>query len=54
MSEKIWIFCGSDKPQKAFLPFMLGSGALVLDMEVNLFFTMSGLNIIKKGGAEKN
>jgi len=32
---------------------MLGSGALALDMEVNLFFTMSGLNIVKKGGAEK-
>jgi predicted peroxiredoxin len=32
---------------------MLGSGALALDMEVNLFFTMNGLNIVKKGGAEK-
>lgn len=53
MASKIWIFCGSDDPQKAFPPFMLGSGALALDMEVNLFFTMSGLNIVKKGGAEK-
>ena len=24
-----------------------------MDMEVTLFFTMSGLNIIRKGGAEK-
>jgi predicted peroxiredoxin len=32
---------------------MLGSGGLALDMEVTLFFTMSGLNIIRKGGAEK-
>jgi predicted peroxiredoxin len=53
MNKKVWIFCGSDDPQKAFPPFMLGSGALALDMEVNLFFTMSGLNIVKKGCAEK-
>lgn len=53
MADKMWIFCGSDQPQKAFPPFMLASGAIALDMEVNIFFTMSGLNIIKKGGAEK-
>ena len=53
MAKKMWIFCGSDEPQKAFPPFMLGSGALALDMEITLFFTMSGLNIVRKGGAEK-
>ena len=53
MSKKVWIFCGSDEPEKAFPPFMLGSGAQALDMDVGLFFTMSGLNIVKKGGAEK-
>lgn len=53
MSEKIWFFCGSDEPQKAFPPFMLASGAQALDVEVTMFFTMSGLNIVKKGGAEK-
>jgi predicted peroxiredoxin len=53
MSKKVWIFCGSDEPEKAFPPFMLGSGAQALDMDVSLFFTMSGLNIVKKGGAEK-
>ena len=53
MAGRMWIFCGSDEPQKAFPPFMLGSGALALDMEVNMFFTMNGLNIVKKGGAEK-
>jgi predicted peroxiredoxin len=53
MAEKMLIFCGSDEPTKAFPPFMLGSGALALDMEVTMFFTMSGLNIVKKGGAEK-
>ena len=53
MAGKILIFCGSDEPQKAFPPFMLAAGALALDMEVEFFFTMSGMNIIRKGGAEK-
>ena len=53
MAKKMLIFCGSDDPYKAFPPFMLASGALAMDMEVTLFFTLSGLNIIKNGGAEK-
>ena len=53
MAKKMVVFCGSDHPEKAFPPFMLGVGALAIDMELMLFFTMSGLNIIKKGGAEK-
>ena len=53
MAKKMLIFCGSDDPYKAFPPFMLGSGAIAMDMDVTLFFTLSGLNIIKKGGAEK-
>ena len=53
MPAKMMIFCGSDDPPKAFPPFMLGAGALATDMEVTMFFTMSGLNIVKKGGAEQ-
>jgi predicted peroxiredoxin len=53
MATKVLVFCGSDDPQKAFPPFMLGSGALATDMELTMFFTMNGLNIIRKGGAEK-
>lgn len=49
---KMVIFCGSDSPEKAFPPFMLGSGALAADIEVMFFFTMAGLNIVKKGGAK--
>jgi predicted peroxiredoxin len=52
MADKVVIFCGSDHPEKAFPPFMLGTGAAATDMEVMLFFTMSGLNIVKKGFAE--
>ena len=51
--KKMVVFCGSDSPEKAFPPFMLSAGALASEMDVMLFFTMSGLNIVKKGGAEK-
>jgi len=53
MAKKMVIFCGSDEPQKAFPPFMLGAGALAMDMKLFLFFTMNGLNIVRKGGADK-
>ena len=53
MAKKMVVFCGSDAPEKAFPPFMLGLGALASDLELMLFFTMSGLNIVTKAGAEK-
>ncbi|RKX29070.1 MAG: hypothetical protein DRP47_02685 [Candidatus Zixiibacteriota bacterium] len=53
MAKKMVIFCGSDNPEKAFPPFMLGIGAQVMDMELMMFFTTSGLNILRKGGAEE-
>ncbi len=53
MAKKMVVFCGSDEPQKALPPFMLGVGALAMDMELMMFFTMNGLNIVRKGGAEK-
>ena len=53
MQKKVWIFCGSDTPQKAYPPFMLAAGALAMDMDVNLFFTMDGLHLVERGGAEK-
>jgi predicted peroxiredoxin len=52
MMAKMVVFCGSDEPEKAFPPFMLGAGALALDTELVLFFTMSGLNIVLKDRAE--
>ena len=51
-AKKMLVFCGSDHPEKAFPPFMLGSGALACEMELTLFFTMSGLNIVRKGKTE--
>ena len=53
MAKKMLIFCGSDDPHKAFPPFMIASGALAMEMDITMFFTLTGLNIIKKGGAEK-
>lgn len=53
MCTKVWMFCGSNTPQKAFPPFMLASGALAMDMEVTMFFTMDGLHLVEKNGAEK-
>ena len=53
MATKMVVFCGSDAPEKAFPPFMLGAGALAMDIGVTMFFTMNGLNIVRKGGAEK-
>ena len=53
MAKKMLVFCGSDDPHKAFPPFMLGCGAQAMDMELTLFFTLTGLNIIRNGGAEK-
>jgi predicted peroxiredoxin len=53
MAGKMVILCISDDPEKAYPTFMIASGALASDMEVVIFFSMSGLNIIKKGGAEK-
>ena len=52
MASKMVVFCGSDAPEKAYPPFMLGLGALASDLELMLFFSMSGLNIVTKTGAE--
>lgn len=52
-NKQVLVFCGSDDPHKAFPPFMLGCGAQALDMDLTLFFTLTGLNIIRRGLAEK-
>ncbi len=51
-TNTMWVLCGSDDPYEAFPPFMLASGALALDMDVNMFFTMKGLRILQNGVAE--
>jgi predicted peroxiredoxin len=53
MASKMLVFCGSDDPEHVYPPMMLGAGALAMEMELTLFFTLSGLNIVRRGGAEK-
>lgn len=52
-NKKMLVFCGSDDPHKVFPPFMLGCGAQAMDMDLTLFFTLTGLNVIRRGYAEK-
>ena len=37
MASKMWIFLGSDEPQKAFAPFIIASGVLVENL---VFFSV--------------
>lgn len=37
----------------AYPPFILGTAAAAMDMEVEIFFTFYGLEILKKGKADK-
>ncbi|MFX1510321.1 MAG: DsrE/DsrF/DrsH-like family protein [Promethearchaeota archaeon] len=37
----------------AYPPFILGVTGASMDMDVSVFFTFWGLNLLKKGGAEK-
>ena len=37
----------------AYPPFILATTAVAMDMEVAIFFTFYGLNILKKGGIER-
>jgi predicted peroxiredoxin len=54
MPGKMVMLCTSDEPSRAYPPFMIALAALASDVsDVMLFFTMGGLNIVKKAGAEK-
>lgn len=46
--KKLSIICFSGEFDKAIAAFTLASGAAAVNYEVNLFFTLWGLNIIKK------
>ena len=53
MTKKIAIIAAGDTPDKAYPPFILATTAAASDMECHMYFTMTGLNIIKKGVAER-
>lgn len=55
MSEKkkLALIVHSGTIDKLYCAFILGSTAASMDMEVHLYFTFWGLNMLKKGSLEK-
>ena len=51
--RKVAIIASKGTLDMAYPPLILATAAAALEMEVELFFTFYGLNIIKKGGADK-
>ena len=51
--KKIAIIVSKGTLDMAYPPLILATAAVSMDMEAILFFTMWGLNLIKKGGAEQ-
>jgi peroxiredoxin family protein len=51
--RKVAIIASKGTFDMAYPPLILATAAAALDMEVELFFTFYGLNIIKKGEADK-
>ena len=43
---------GPSTPQRCATPFYLGAILAAMDAEVKIFFTMDGVNLLKKGVAE--
>lgn len=53
MANKMTIIVLSDEMDKAYPALILASGAAAAGMEVTMFFTFWGLNLLKKGGFAK-
>jgi peroxiredoxin family protein len=52
-NKKATIVVFSGELDKAYAAFIIASGAATAGMDVTLFFTFWGLNLLKKGGLEK-
>lgn len=52
MGEKATIICFSGDMDKAYAALIIANGAAAMGMEVSMFFTFWGLNLLKKGGLE--
>lgn len=52
-SSRLAIVAAHGTLDSAYPPLILGTAAAAMDMEVAIFFTFYGLNIIKKGEADK-
>lgn len=52
-SSRLAIIAAHGTLDAAYPPLILGTAALAMDMEVAIFFTFYGLEILKKGNADK-
>jgi peroxiredoxin family protein len=53
MSRKLAIIASHGSLDAAYPPLILATSALAMDMEAAIFFTFYGLEILKKGNADK-
>jgi peroxiredoxin family protein len=53
VSDKATIIVHSGDMDKVYSALIIGNGALVMGMEVSMYFTFWGLQRLKKGGLEK-
>lgn len=53
--EKVLYFCthSADDPERASIPFVMGSAALAMDVEVNIALQGKGVELAQKGYADK-
>jgi peroxiredoxin family protein len=53
ISNRVAIIAAHGTLDAAYPPLILATGAVAMDMEVAIFFTFYGLEILKKGNADK-
>ena len=53
MAKRLAIISAHGSLDAAYPPLILGTAAVAMDMEVAIFFTFFGLEILKKGQADK-
>ena len=51
--KKLAFIVGSQSFEKMMMPFIISQTADAMDVEVHIFFTFWGLNLLKKGKADK-
>ena len=44
---------GVDTPERLYTPFILAATAAAMDIEVEIYFLIKGVTVVKKGEAEK-
>lgn len=52
-ANRVAIIAGHGSMDEAYPPLILGTAAVAMDMETAIFFTFYGLEILKKGMADK-